>query len=300
MSLPLTCACGARLEIDEKFAGQAITCPDCQKALQVPASASQQTGRVTSGWAITSLVLALVGAFTVVGTLLAIGCGMVALRQIARQPDRLGGRNYARGGILLGSVLTVVSLILYMGAEWVGLDALLREPEWAGRLDYSGPLQLTANAFSVTLPSRAWGLLRQAANKNDNADPLEDSRIFVNVRDDAYVLCNYWVLLRPEDNLQDNQKLALDKLRQELPKLTKKVAVSEPAVESAKVLAAPEGKERTEMVVNVAAGGQRRKFLLRLDIHRDKLCMIAAGTRVHRYDRLLPQLREIIEGFEVK
>jgi hypothetical protein len=302
MSLPITCACGARLEIDEKFAGQTVPCPDCNKPLQIPtaATAVQEAARQTSGWAITSLVLALIGAFTVIGTLLAIGCGIIAQRQIDRQPDKIAGRAYARCGIILGSLLTVTSLLVYFTAEWVGLDALLREPEWAGRLDFSGPLQVTTKHFELTLPSHRWGLLRQSV-KEANADTLDESRVFVNVRDDAHVFCVFWTLFRPEDSMKENQERAIERLRNhELPKIVKKGAVSEAKVESATVLAAPKDKERAEIVVQLTAGGQRRKFLLRLDIDRDKLYMIAAGTRLHRYERTLPQLKEIVETFEAK
>src|SRR5579859_5391625 len=38
MAISLTCSCGARLEIDDKFAGQAIPCPDCQQPLNTAAA----------------------------------------------------------------------------------------------------------------------------------------------------------------------------------------------------------------------------------------------------------------------
>src|SRR5207302_8262451 len=101
MTLSLTCTCGARLEIDDKFAGQPINCPDCQRALQAPA-AKEATGRRTSGLALASILLALIGAFTVVGTLAAVVLGVLALLQIAGKPDRLAGKGYALAGILLG------------------------------------------------------------------------------------------------------------------------------------------------------------------------------------------------------
>ena len=33
MAVSLKCGCGARLEIDDKFAGKVIPCPDCQRPL---------------------------------------------------------------------------------------------------------------------------------------------------------------------------------------------------------------------------------------------------------------------------
>ena len=51
----------------------------------------EEAAFAVSGLAITSLVLALVGSFTIVGSLAAIGAGYLALRQIGRAPDRIGG-----------------------------------------------------------------------------------------------------------------------------------------------------------------------------------------------------------------
>src|SRR5262249_37480062 len=111
MPLSLTCSCGVFLEVDDKFAGQKINCPDCQAALQVPAL--QRSATHTSGLAIASLMLALVGAFTVVGTVAAVGLGALALRQIRKRPEEIAGRNMAQAGIILGSVLTLLSLAAY-------------------------------------------------------------------------------------------------------------------------------------------------------------------------------------------
>src|SRR5436305_15090380 len=82
MTLSLTCACGVHLEVDETFAGQTITCPDCQRPLRVPDA--RQTPRRTSGLALASLVLALAGALTVLGTLAGVLLGGLALLAIPR------------------------------------------------------------------------------------------------------------------------------------------------------------------------------------------------------------------------
>src|SRR2546423_14593459 len=102
MTLSLTCACGARLEIDDKFAGQPINCPDCQRALQAPAAQAAGGGRRTSGLALASILLALIGAFTIVGTLAAAVLGVVALLRIARKRHPPARRGHAFAGILLG------------------------------------------------------------------------------------------------------------------------------------------------------------------------------------------------------
>ena len=134
MTLALTCTCGARLEIDEKFAGQTIACPDCNRPL---ATAPAATPPKTSGLALASLLLALIGAFTLVGSLLAMAYGLWGLKQIRRTPEQIGGRRYARAGIVLGGIFTVLTLGLLWSRDFLKLDSLLRTIESAGSIFYS-------------------------------------------------------------------------------------------------------------------------------------------------------------------
>jgi hypothetical protein len=57
-----------------------------------------------------SLLLALVGAFTVVGTLAAIACGAVAYRRVTKRGSTVGGVRLAQAGMILGAVFTVISV----------------------------------------------------------------------------------------------------------------------------------------------------------------------------------------------
>src|SRR5581483_3531419 len=107
MALSLSCPCGAAFEVEDTFAGQGIACPDCGRALRVPLPRPPQLR--TSGFAVASVVLALVGAFTVVGTAVAAVLGAVALASIARHRDRLSGAGFAVLGIVLGVGLTAVT-----------------------------------------------------------------------------------------------------------------------------------------------------------------------------------------------
>src|SRR5438067_12408526 len=89
MPIAVTCECGSRLEIDEKFLGKEILCPDCQRPLPTkpppaPPPLDLPNNRRVSGLAVLSLTLAMVGAFTVVGSLAAIAVGLLALREIAK------------------------------------------------------------------------------------------------------------------------------------------------------------------------------------------------------------------------
>src|SRR5579872_4982561 len=103
MALSLTCDCGARFEVEDTLAGQEVSCPECQQPLKAPAL--QALPVQTSALAIASAVLALAGAFTVVGTLAAVGLGIAALVSIARHRDRLAGSGLALFGILAGAAL---------------------------------------------------------------------------------------------------------------------------------------------------------------------------------------------------
>src|SRR5688572_15082691 len=136
MTISLTCKCGARLEIDETFAGQTIPCPDCQRALKAPKP--DAPGVRTSGLALLSFIVALVGAFTLVGTLAAVVVGLVALQQIKNRPDELTGRNYAVTGAVLGGLLTLLTAVALFAPEVFGLQNVPGQIQWAGKLDYDG------------------------------------------------------------------------------------------------------------------------------------------------------------------
>src|SRR5438045_2244643 len=71
MALSLSCACGARFDVDDAQAGKEVVCPECQQSVKAPAASPAV---VTTDWALASVVLALAGAFTVVGSLAAVFC----------------------------------------------------------------------------------------------------------------------------------------------------------------------------------------------------------------------------------
>ena len=56
MPLSLICACGARIELEDAFAGQEVACPECQQPLRAPAGQNQPVH--TSAFALASLTLA--------------------------------------------------------------------------------------------------------------------------------------------------------------------------------------------------------------------------------------------------
>ena len=290
MTLSLTCACGARLEIDEKFAGQMISCPDCQKSLRAPGRDQNQP---VSGFALASLVLALVGAFTVVGSLVAVVLGLVGLREINKNPESVGGRSLAKAGIGLGLGLGALSLLGYLASGFFGLAGLLREVEWAGKVDYAGPLQVAGKGFSLTRPSGVWGTLRKGIAAGSTS---QEDLVLVNVREDAYALCSVLELPRPED-MAKCQDDAVARLRSLLASVLGPESGSV-KVTSSKVLPAPGGKEKAEAVVEGTFAGRPRVFLVHVfKVQSDKVFVIAAGARAARFSRLQPQLEKIVESF---
>jgi hypothetical protein len=305
MTLSLTCSCGARLEIDDKFAGQTLRCPDCEQSLQAPF-----LGRLplrTSGFAVASFVLALVGAFTVVGTLLAIVLGLIALVDIKRHRDRVAGRSYAIAGIALGTVLTGLSLFAYLSFELFGLDGLIREPKWAGKLDYSGPLEIirSKEGFAITRPSEKWGLYNDPDFRFANWVQLDLNLLLVNVAEDGYLVC--WpVVVDNHLSLERCREKALEYFREgDLTKGPSKSTVNLRSthleVRRTKPLPTVNDTEAIEMLVDKSVGGQRRTYLVRVLKKQgdDQMYLVAGGTSSRRFDRLEAQLRKGLDSFRL-
>jgi hypothetical protein len=304
MTLAIDCLCGAHLEIDDKFAGQTIQCPDCRRDIQAPATEVAAARRRTSGFALASVILALVGAFTVVGTLLAAILGGLALRSIARHPDRLAGASYAIIGILLGIVLTAVSVFAYLKADIFGLDSLLREPEWAGKLDYNGPMDLGTEKFTFSRPSKLWGVYH-ASDSQGAAGPRRGSVILVNVRDDAHAIVFSAPLLEqdPDDAAAFRNVALADFGKSELVDLLTRQrnapAPLTPQVRSIKQISSKGGREVQELLLDVRLGRHERTFLVRIFHHGD-LYVVAAGARKNRFAGMEDELRRIVSSFKIE
>ncbi len=159
MSLALSCACGARFEVEETFAGQEISCPDCHQAIAVP-SRRRQALR-TSGLAVASVVLSLVGAFTLVLTLLAALLGGLALLSIRRNRDRVTGAGYAVFGLVAGLVFSGLFLGAILMPELFG-EGALQDGLMGMQTDRSGSLEIVrpSDGFAITRPSARWGVAR--------------------------------------------------------------------------------------------------------------------------------------------
>jgi hypothetical protein len=305
MTLSLTCSCGVQLEVDETFAGQSITCPDCQRSLQVPVA--RQTPRRTSGLALASLVLALAGAFTILGTLAAVLLGCLALLAISRQRDQLTGKGLAVAGIVLGVALTGLSLFAYTSVELFGLDTLLHEPQWAGKLDFDGPLEVdrSKDGFAITRPSRKWGVYHNPRPADPFLfDPAPQSLLLVNVQESAYVAC-VPISVGEHTTLEDCRARAQREFaNMDLTSGTGRGRVGLSGrleVRSTKSLPSKGETEGVEMLVVKHGRGAEKTYLLRVlkNGQDDLMYMVAGGARSERFERLEGEIRQALDSFRL-
>lgn len=185
MPIALTCTCGAKLEIDDAFAGKVIPCPDCERPLMtVPVAVPEQR---TSMAAILSLLVSLVGGLTLIGGLIGAGLGIWAVGEIDRSRGKLGGLGLAKAGVLLGVALSILTLTLILFQGSLGLDGTLRALRWAGRLDFAGPGEIEKSLprghVSMKRPA-GFGLVEMK-----DPDALRrDDLVMYNPREDAYLV----------------------------------------------------------------------------------------------------------------
>ncbi len=301
MPLTITCSCGAHLEIDDRFAGQVIPCPDCQASLHLPAPEPIRHPRV-SGLAVAALLVALVGAFTVVGALAGIVLGALARRRIERQPETLAGLGLARAALLVGASGIILTLAGMLSPEVFHLDALLRELRWARRLDYSHlatvPAKLTMplpgeREISLVVPSRRWGLWRPKGS--DPSDPM----ILMDVWDDAQLACQSVDLTGDDLESWDSARTSgINRLlKSEL------LALLDPRHQAPASVTPRDIKQRDdgsqEMFVDFRAGCDRT-FLLRMSKNQGRLFVLVGTTRKTRFAALQDEFRKALDSVQVK
>ena len=93
-----------------------------------PTSAAPVTARRTSGLAVASLVLGILGFFTGITSVLAIIFGGIAMGQIGKDPS-LDGKGMAIAGLVMGIVvfafgLLFLSLVIIGSISTFGVDSL--------------------------------------------------------------------------------------------------------------------------------------------------------------------------------
>src|SRR5262245_31996081 len=189
MSTVLTCACGARFEVDVYRAGQPIHCPECSQSLQVVAY--DKPPRRPSWLALTSLGLALLGAFTVVGSLAGAALGVASLLHLRRNRDRLAGAGFACAAIVLGLATTALTLTLFGSRDVLPVGAWLRGWSLTGQVEPADSAAVSSrdDVCRLTLPRDIWLRVKATATVDPALEDLQEKRdvLLMHGKDRAYV-----------------------------------------------------------------------------------------------------------------
>jgi hypothetical protein len=263
----------------------------------------------TSGLAIASLVLALVGAFTIFGTLLAAVLGGLALLRLKHEQGRVAGRGFALAGLILGLVLTGLSLFAFSSVELFGLDTLLHEPQWAGRLDYDGPLEVVqaSDGFRITRPSKDWGVLKVRRNVAD-LGPGEPAQgvLLVNPSLSAYIAVvpigvpDTWNLDECRNKAKE-EFARLDLASSEGPTHRSPWPARVDWLSDPKTLPDKGEVETVELMAIKRARFQDKKYIVHV-VHKRQdtmMYLVAGGARSVRFDQAEKELREALDSFDL-
>lgn len=295
MALSLSCPCGARFEVEETLAGSTVSCPDCNQSVQAP-SLNRKPLR-TSGFAVASVVLALVLAFTGVGTVLAVVLGIVGLFHIARHRDLVTGNGYAIFGIASGTIFSILFVLAVIRTEVFGFD-LLDEGLMGNRVDRSGPLEVSrpGDGFAIRRPSNKWGIA-----KDDFArDMAPDSElVLVNVGRKAYIDVSVDMLVGR--SLEAYRDAVLDTYK------TNNSGKRNPGFEfrdltvRQKTQLSAGDPEIVEVLLDVRMGAQPLTYLIRL-VHpagSDRVFLVRAWAQKRRFALVEPEIRQAFDSFRV-
>jgi hypothetical protein len=299
MALSLNCSCGARFDVEDTYAGQTVACPECQASLEAPSL--EKTPLRTSGLALASVILALVGAFTVVFTLLAVLLGVCALFSIARNKDRLAGSAYATSGIVAGMAFTVLSLFLYSNLELLPIDGYLEAGLYSSMVDYSGEREVKRKdkGFAITRPSAKWGVAKTAML--DQLGVTCDLML-ANPHGRGYVQINTEpVFGRGLDEFVDG---LIQFYRNENREI--RVGIWRPTMGGFKLrerrpMKAVVGMQVVELVFDMHLGGQELTYLdhVVLAAGHDEFYLVQGWTARRRFALMEEELRRALDSFRV-
>jgi Domain of unknown function (DUF4190) len=312
MALLLNCKCGAQFEVDEAWAGKTISCPDCRQSIAVPPL--PKPSQPTNACALLSLVLALVGAFTLVGSALAVGVGLVALAQIARQRDKAPGAGFAVFGIVAGLLGTAVTAAALRHADLFGLGTYFHAIHWDDKVDYDGDLEFVSpdgkQGFRIKRLSREWGVVRERRGSNGILDGLQiqpPAALFKLKSREAFVDVTIDQVnnLRPLTEYQDNFLADLTRERPDEGDRFEPRRGNGARISSVNVRKGREGttlkvgdNEFLEFVVDLRCGDQAWSMLVRLCRTRDnRLFTLRGFARQQLFTRIEDDLKKFLDTF---
>jgi hypothetical protein len=298
MALSVSCACGARFDVADTFARQTVSCPDCAAAVAVPALEWRPLR--TSGYAVASVVLALVGMFTVVFTVAAVVLGVVALVSIARHRDRVTGPGYAVFGIVLGVVFTGLTVLALTRDE---LFDAMREQINASDYDYSGPLEIVRprEGFAITRPSPRWGVAPPAGA--DMAD--EGLLVLGHPRTETLiqVMAEGVPPQQTIDRCRDEWLASLQNPERKWVVGHKNVPVhaSGVAMRESRVLPPNQDVESAEVLVDFKLAGHPMTYLARIFKRRasSQVFFVTGLTLQRRFPEVEADIRKALDSFRV-
>lgn len=315
MPLSVTCQCGSRLDIDEKFLGKEILCPDCQRPLPTKAPVAPPplelpSHKRTSLLSIASLTVAVVGAFTILGSIAAIALGVLALVQIKRSPHKYTGVGLARGGIIVGAVTFWITLAWFI-YPFAGIDAYARWMIYGPRTVVTPGEFIEGNAqfrdnVSIKKPNADWRQYNPPSNAGGgNANITTDDLIIVNINEDAFIAAQTLDAGEANDG-ESREKKALERFcRSELVNLLGKLRgvplnpeSLPPPTDRVKIA---EDKEQ-EFHLDMRLGGHSRRFLIRWKTKDNdvRLVVLVATAKRARFDALEDDFKKAFDSVKFK
>jgi len=318
MPIAVKCSCGSQLEIDEKFLGKEILCPDCQRPLPTKAPVAPPPldvpeFRRTSGLAVLSLSMSVVGFFTLVGSIAGIVTGVMALKKIKQHSTKLDGARLARAGIIIGAAGLVLTL-LFLILPSILVEGYVRDLVYAGRVEFPTSKTIDRNEGSVRIdrPSERWndwGVYKSPTTIND-ANVHTDDLILINTHENAFIACQRVTLKFDEVADADHKKKALERLQNsELLRLmargpfpAERMPTDEKKPDEKGKKDAKNKDDKTEYVFDMRVGKYDRRFLVRWIVRDNgtKLTVLVAAVPTGRFERMEKDIRESFEKATIK
>ncbi|MFO0879844.1 MAG: hypothetical protein U0840_21060 [Gemmataceae bacterium] len=307
MAVVCTCDCGARFEVADSPGDVPPCCPECGQ----PVTVAHQSGpEARLDWlALASVLLAITGACTVVGSLLGSLVGLAALLRIRTSKHPRRGASLALAGVGMGLGFAALSWMLLRSEASEGVAAWLRRVRLIGQVETTIPAQITSRDGLCQLPRPRgdWLQLRPGFSPDSSIDEL------VARRDVVLMLPRYRAMLdlsRETENIQptlaDQRLTILDELAaprrpllgdddQENPLRT---PPSVPVEETSRELPEVDGYRAYEWSFALRRGGQHWQFLIRAYRPRGvrgstAFYLLRLYAPVHHYRKVEEEFRAI-------
>lgn len=208
MAVVLTCECGTRFEVDDHHADQVVTCPACA----LPVQARSDVLRSRLDWfALGSLCAALVGAFTLAGSLVAILLAGIALFRIHRSPTLYRGTDRALIAMGLAVVCALFTWKVGPTEAARAVAVWLRRLQWSGQVEtIAAPVVTTRDGVcQLPRPKGDWFLLRAGSHLDGSIDDLVVRRDVVLVNPSLHAVIDLYRETEGVQPMLEDQRLTI-------------------------------------------------------------------------------------------